>query len=305
MTLESVLDELADPSKRLSASQLTNLSDLNADSFQRFADVWPSIDAHRRLRIVAELADLAEDTIELNFDRVFKLALDDDDPVLRATAIRGLYEYEGADLIAPLAGLLRTDSEPEVRREAAIALGRYALAAELGYLEGPEVSILREALTESAEDTEEDDAVRARAIEALGAMSDEETENLIESIYKEESIWLKIGAVDAMGRSASDAWLPVVMSEMGSRSPEMRHAAAFAAGEIGEEEAIQPLRRLAIEDEDREVRLAAVHSLGEIGGPKARVALQSILYEGDDSLREPVEEALSEIAFNESPLNPL
>jgi HEAT repeat protein len=91
---------------------------------------------------------------------------------------------------------------------------------------------------------------------------------------------------------------------MENRAPEMRHAAAFAAGEIGDEQAIQPLKRAAINDPDREVQLAAIRSLGEIGGGPARVALQAVLYEGDDSLREAVEEALTEIAFNDDPLLP-
>ena len=304
MTLESALDDIADPSKRLSSTQLASLTDLGAGDRQRLREAWPAMDAERRRRMLADLTLLAEDNVELNFDAVFKLALQDADPAIRAAAIRGLYEYEGRDLIRPLAQLLREDPEQEVRREAAIALGRYSLAAELGYLDEADVRTLREALTESAEDTDEDERVRARAIEALGAISDDETENLIESIYQEDSIWLKVGAVDAMGRSCNETWLPLIMREMESRAPEMRHAAAFAAGEIGDEESVPHLRRLAIEDSDREVQLAAIHSLGEIGGQRAKVALQGVLYEGEDSLREAVEEALSEIAFSDDPLNP-
>jgi len=118
-------------------------------------------------------------------------------------------------------------------------------------------------------------------------------------------MWLKVGAVDAMGRSANETWLPIVIDEMDSEAPEMRHAAAFAAGEIGAEDAIQPLKRLAIQDPDREVQLAAIRGLGEIGGPTATVALKSILYEGDDDLREAVEEAISEAEFYDDPLNPI
>ena len=73
----------------------------------------------------------------------------------------------------------------------------------------------------------EAELVRARAIEGLGAISGEEIENLIESIYEEDSIWLKIGALDAMGRSASDYCLPVLLREIQNPAPEMRHAAAF------------------------------------------------------------------------------
>jgi HEAT repeat protein len=108
-----------------------------------------------------------------------------------------------------------------------------------------------------------------------------------------------------MGRSANAIWVPLVLRETENGAPEMRHAAAFALGEIGEEEAIPRLRRMAIEDPDREVKLAAVHSLGEIGGSTARVALQGVLYEGGDDLEEAVNEALEEIAFNEDPFGSL
>jgi HEAT repeat protein len=84
----------------------------------------------------------------------------------------------------------------------------------------------------------------------------------------------------------------------------MRHAAAFAAGEIGDGEAIEPLKQMAVEDPDRDVQLAAIRALSEIGGPMARVALQNILYEGDDELRDAVREAMTEVAFNDDPLSP-
>jgi HEAT repeat protein len=304
MTLESLLEGIADPEGKLSATQLASLSDLADEDSQELAEAWAEIPPDRRLRIINELAELAADNVDLNFDAIYKLALTDEDAHVREAAIRGLYEYEGRDLISPLANLLRNDPAVSVRREAAIALGRYAVAAELGYLSDGDVVAVRDALTESSEDLDEDEKVRARAIEALGAITDEETENLIESIYQEDNIWLKVGAVDAMGRSCNEVWLPTILQEMQNRAPEMRHAAAFAAGEIGDEEAVQPLKRMAIEDPDREVQLAAIHSLGEIGGAPARVALQAVLFEGDDSLREAVEEAMAEIAFNDDPLRP-
>jgi HEAT repeat protein len=107
-----------------------------------------------------------------------------------------------------------------------------------------------------------------------------------------------------MGRSCNEEWLPLILRELENRAPEMRHAAAFAAGEIASEEAIEPLKIAAIRDPDREVQRAAVHALGEIGGPRAKVALKSVLYEGDDDLADAVQEAMAEIEFNEDPLRP-
>ena len=304
MSFESVLAGLADEDKRPTSQELVDLSDLDATEAAQLADEWPDLALDRRLRLLLDLAELSQDNIELNFDSIYKIGLGDEDAEVREAAIRGLYEYEGRDLISTLTDFLRNDTDPGVRREAAMALGRFALAAELGHLRDEDTTLIRDSLIESAEDTDEDERVRARAIEAVGAISGEDTENLIESIYQEDSLWLKVGAVDAMGRSCNDIWLPVLLQEMLNPAPEMRHAAAFAAGEIGEEDAIEPLKRMAIDDPDREVQLAAIHALSEIGGPLARVALQNILYEGDDDLREAIQEAMTEVTFQEDPLNP-
>ena len=305
MAFDSDLADLADRTKRLSSTQLTSLSDLEPEDAAELAAAWGEIETNRRFNIVTELAELAQDNVELNFDAVYKVALGDEEAAVRAAALTGLFEYEGRDLIPVLADALRNDPDAGVRRESAVALGRYALAAELEQIPRSDGAAVREVLIESAEDLEEDERVRARAIEALGAMSGEETENLIESVYQEDSLWLKVGAVDAMGRSCNPSWLPLVLQEMESRAPEMRHAAAYAAGEIGEEEAVQHLKRMAVDDPDKDVQLVAVRAIGEIGGDQAKVALKAILYEGDDSLQEAVEEAMSEIAFNDDPLQPL
>jgi HEAT repeat protein len=304
MSFQSVLAGLADEDKRPTSQELVDLSDLDATEAAQLASEWPDVAPDRRLRLLVDLAELSQDNVELNFDSVYKIGLGDEQAEVREAAIRGLYEYEGRDLISTLADILRNDTDPGVRREAAMALGRFALAAELGHLRDEDTSLIRDSLIESAEDTDEDERVRARAIEAAGAISGEDTENLIESIYQEDSLWLKVGAVDAMGRSCNDTWLPVLLQEMLNPAPEMRHAAAFAAGEIGEEDAIDPLKRMAIDDPDREVQLAAIHALSEIGGPLARVALQNILYEGDDDLSEAIREAMTEVTFQEDPLNP-
>lgn len=302
MSFESDLADLGDPAKRPSATQLVNFSELDDIELARFLEAWPDFDATRRLYIVTEFAELAADNVDLNFDAIYKIALRDEEPELRTAALQGLYEYERRDLIAVLADMLRNDPDTEVRREAAIALGRYALEAELGHITQDDAWTVRDVLFESAEDLEEDERVRARAIEALGALSGEETENLIESIYEEDSLWLKVGAVDAMGRNCNPVWIPLILREMEHIAPEMRHAAAFAAGQIGEEETVPQLRRMAVMDPDREVQLAAVRSLGEIGGALARVALKAILFEGEELLEEAVQEAISEIEFNEDPL---
>jgi HEAT repeat protein len=305
MTFQSLLDVFPDPEAQPSAAQLASLSHLDREDVALLAEAWEDVDGERKRLVLVQLAEMAEDNVDLNFDAAFKLALQDESGAVRAQAIRGLIEYEGRDLIATLATMLREDADIDARSEAAMALGRYALEAELGHLHESDREAIADILMESAEDNDEDIGVRAKSIEALGAISGDEIDNLIESIYAEDSMVLKIGAVDAMGRSCSDVWLPIVLKELEHRAPLMRHAAAFAAGEIGEEEAVSPLQRAAIQDPDREVRHAAIHALGAIGGPKASVALKTVLYEGHDDDRPAIEEAQQELSFYDDPLRPI
>jgi HEAT repeat protein len=300
MEPENLLEELADPEVGLTSKLLIALGDLDAEETAQLAAAWPDIDTRRKEQILNALTELLEDNVELNFDQVFKTALQDESGGVRVAALRGLFEYEGRDLIPVLANLLREDEDIEVRREAAMALGRYALAVEMESVTGTDATLVKEALIESVEDLNEDAWVRSRAIEALGAISGDETENLIESVYGEDDLWMRIGAVDAMGRSCDETWLPIIVDEMKNEAPEMRFAAAFAAGLIGAYESITDLAEMTA-DEDQEVRLAAVQALGEIGGPNARVVLTNLLYEGDDNLREAVEEAISALAIDEDP----
>jgi HEAT repeat protein len=303
VAFEDSLRDLADPTKRLGSQQLISFGDLSHEERDQFAETWNELDPSRRLNLLSELTDLAEDNVELNFDAVFKLGVNDEDPEVRAAALQGLFEYEESDLVPRLTEMLREDPDAEVRRQAAIALGRYALAAEFDRLADQDAAAVISALTESVEDLQEDEIVRARAIEALGAVSGEETQNLIESVYDEsDSLWLKVGAVDAMGRSCDEVWLPIIMREMESGSPQMRHAAAFAAGSIGDDIAVAPLADLAMGDSDREVQKAAIAALGEIGGNRAKVALKNLLYEGDDDLREDIQEAIGNAEFGDDPL---
>ncbi|HEY7268969.1 MAG TPA: HEAT repeat domain-containing protein [Dehalococcoidia bacterium] len=303
MAFEDSLRDLADSEKRLTSQQLISFGDLSVDERLAFADAWRDIEPSRRLRVLSDLTDLAEDNVELNFDAVFKIALDDEESEVRLAAIQGLYEYEGADLVPTLSMLLREDPDPEVRRESAVALGRYALAAEFDKLDPRDADAVREVLTECVEDVEEDEIVRARALEALGALSGEDTQNLIESVYEEgDNLWLRVGAVDAMGRSCDEVWLPIVMRELENTAPQMRHAAAFAAGSIGDEMAVEPLMEMAANDPDTEVQRVAIAALGEIGGRRAQVALRNLLLTGDDDLHDDIQEALRNIEFGDDPL---
>ena len=122
--------ELADPAQPLAVGKLTNLSSLGSEEVPLFTEIWLQMDLSRRQRLVQELIDLAEDTVELNFDAVWFIALTDLDAGVRLSAVKGLWEYEGRDLIDSLLDLLERDPNAGVRAEAALSLGRFVLQAE-------------------------------------------------------------------------------------------------------------------------------------------------------------------------------
>jgi HEAT repeat protein len=301
MDFEDYLDELSDPRKRLKASGLARLSALDQSRASSLRSRWPAIDARRRRKIVEQLAELAEDNVEMDFSSVFLQGLEDDHPVIRLACLRGLWEFESPQLIDKTVGLLAEDGDAAVRAEAALSLGRFVLLSEYGRLRPRYFQRVEAALKTAVEDIDEIEEVRARALEAIGAHNAAWVRQAVGDAYESGNLRLKVGAVHAMGRSCEPRWLPLLTKELGSEEPELRYEAAVACGSLGDEAAVKPLARLLL-DEDEEVRDAAAAALGEIGGPEAKQALLLMLESSSSATRDAAAAALAEIDFEEDPL---
>ena len=301
MSFETLIEELTDPAKVVAVSKLVGLSGMNAGEASRFVDVWNGLDERRRAWLVQELVDLAEDNVELNFDAVFLIALASPEPDLRRAAVAGLSEHEGRGLIDPLIGLLDNDPDAGVRADAALALGRYVLQAEFNTLRAADTERTEAALRRTITDPTEVVEVRARALESLGARSEDWVRDLIQDAHESDDRRLRISAVHAMGRGCDPAWLSSIFGEIESEDPEMRYEAALAAGAIADPEATPYLAAL-LHDEDPEVQEAAIAALGQIGGEGAKETLQELLAEDDERIHEAVLAALAEADFAEDPL---
>lgn len=299
--LEGYLEELWDSTKPLVASRLVNLSDLSLEELAPLVSIWPTIAVDRRRRIVRDLAELAEDNVELNFDAVFRAALSDADSEVRRAAVRGLWEYLGRDLIEPLVRLLHEDAESAVRAESALALGRFVMRAEFEELRPADAERVEKALRHTIDDPAEVVEVRARAVEAVGARSAAWIRAVIQDAYDSPERRLRISGVHAMGRNCDPLWLPVLFGELTSEDPEMRYEAATACGSIGDEASLPHLLPL-IEDEDAEVQAAAIEALGAIGGRAARRALEQVASDPRQHVREAALVALAEADFSDNPL---
>jgi HEAT repeat protein len=302
MQFESYLAELKDASAELTASGLTHLDGLTPEQASALRGAWAEVETERRRQVVRWLADLAEDNVELNFDAALFVALEDPDATVRQAAIKGLWEYEGRDLIALMLRLLEKDEEPEVRAEAALALGRYVLASEFGGLGERHARRVEDGLRRAVEDDLEEDEVRARALEAIAAAPRQWVEDAIEQAYESETLRMRVSAVHAMGRSCEGRWLPVLLEELSNEEAEMRYEAATALGSLADRRTATALAPL-LHDEDEEVREAAIWALGQIGGSEAKELLRSLAGDGSPGVREAVAAALTEADFAEDPLS--
>jgi HEAT repeat protein len=299
--IEDYLRELVDPAKPIVSAKLANLSNLRPEELAYLGAVWPGADEGRRRQVVGQLIELAEDNVELDFDSFFLATLEDADPEVRRLAIRGLWEYHGRDLIPRLVDILRADGDAEVRAEAALSLGRFVLQAEFGELRAGDAEAVEGTLRDVAARDDEVVKVRARAVEAVGARSEDWARSVIARAYDSGERELRVSAVHAMGRSCDPRWLSLLAEELASDDAEMRYEAAGACGAIAEESVV-PHLALLLEDDDAEVQEAAIEALGEIGGEQVQKLLADYRSHPEVRVRQVVEAALAELEFDEDPL---
>jgi len=302
MEFSEYLRHLRDPASHLSVAGLQHLHDLTAERAEALRSAWLEMDAERRRQVVCQLIELAEDSVDLNFDAVFFAALDDPDAAVRAAAVRGLWEYEGRDFIGRLLQLLEKDEEPEVRAEAALALGRFVLMFELGNLRERHFQKIEEGLRRTLDDELEEDEVQARALEAIGACGHPWVRQAILRAYESEAPRLRVSALHAMGHSCEPRWLPLLIKELSSEDPEMRYEAAIALGSLADRRAVSHLAPL-LYDPDMEVKEAAIAALGQIGGDDVKSLLRPLLQATSPSVQEAAAAALAEASFVEDPLS--
>jgi len=300
-SLEDYMKELRDTGKPLVVSKLVNLSDLSSKELEVFDGVWPSIDVARRREIAERLAELAQDNLDSDFDKVLRTCLFDADSEVKIRAMEGLLECEERSLLDPLINLLMGDLDHAVRAAAASTLGTFALLVEFGELSANDVAKVEKALFTAYNNKNEQTDVRCRALEAVSTISKPQVDDLIRQAYQSNDLEFQSSALFAMGRNCNKSWLPIILKELRSPYPQLRFEAARACEEIESEEAVPRLIEL-IKDEDAQIQLAAIEALGRIGGQQAKKTLQDCLEDEDEVISEAAQDALDELKFWEDPL---
>jgi HEAT repeat protein len=292
--LRNVIADLAQSKKEPTFTQLAELSDLNRQDMEVWQSSWSTMPAERRRQIISRMVYLAEENVELNFDSIFKSSLTDPDEEVRALSIEGLWEDEETRLIRPLIEMLKNDASAKVQAAAAIALGRFALLAELGKIDSQfKVEIGQSLLTVFNDEARPID-VRRRALETVAPLSSAGVKETIMKAYQNNNFKLKVSSIYAMRMSGNPEWLPIIIKELSSSEPEMRYEAASACGELGGKAEVQSIISLT-NDEDIEVRLAAIEALGKLGGAEAKAKLKKLSGDKSEAVREAARQALYEI----------
>ncbi|NQW16806.1 MAG: HEAT repeat domain-containing protein [Chloroflexi bacterium] len=252
---------------------LSELSGLSGDDARDLAEEWEEWTEARLVNFLHRLVGLSEDDALLEFDTVFKQALSAQSAPGRKLALTGLAECDDRSLVSRLLKLVKSDPSDDIREDAALALARFAALGVAGKLLKRDVEKIGESLDEILANARETDGVRRRALEASATLGATNVDVLIKAAFDSGNIEEVKSALYSMGLSSNQAWLPQVLQQITSASPELRFEAARALGEIGEEPHIIQLADL-LEDADPVVAVAAIGSLARIGGDAAVKLIQ-------------------------------
>ncbi|WP_313692807.1 HEAT repeat domain-containing protein [Halorarum halobium] len=162
---------------------------------------------------------------------------------------------------------------PAVRRRAALMLG------DVGDMEDDRtMDVLVHLVTD-----DDDDKVRAAAVDALDDLGDEALERLLARTADVNPDGADWAAIRAFARALS------------ADIPEFRMAAANALGRIGDGDAVGPLVK-RLDDPDPRVRERVCHALGRIGDPRPVGKLEAKLEDDHGAVKAAAADALGTIA---------
>lgn len=294
--LRRVMVAISSGQVELDPEDLHAVSRLQPDSDVIVREKLSELDAAGRFALLERLLQVGAEFGGYDFTVLLAVMTSDDDASVRTLSASGLASCETAGATAALLAVARSDEEEtEVRREAVNGLGEVAMRLELGWAASEAAGEVVGALRSIAEDVREDEQIRASAVSGVGVVTAPWVSELIEEAFESDAAALHLGAVQAMGRSADVAWLPVLEGSLVAEDEDEQLAAVQAIGEIGSEEGAPILLELFDDPSaSEELIQAAVAALGEIGSEEAVEELQRLRTHPDPAVRETAQSALEE-----------
>lgn len=225
-------------------------------------------------------ADLMARVLSGAGDAAHVAALDDDAAEVRRAALRALErgDFDGKAGEYALLGL--ADTDPDVRREAVLAIGRLRVDGAM------------ERLTALAS---EPGPLRTAAVEGLGRLGGKEVLPELMRAFTDDDPGVRVAAVQALAATREpEAFSAIVFGMSSDLSPLVREVASQAIVEIGTDRAGQALRLLALDPSRRPgPRARAVAGWSDLLGRRAHVDLERLL---SDAATEVADEAAIALA---------
>jgi len=298
---DRALNEVRDETHPVSREAVTRLSDATRDEAEAFVVCLAGLSDARRRELLARMVESAEESFELEFAALFRTCLADADPVVRRSAVEGLWEDERPGLLRNLITMLQTDPDAAVRAAVAVALARFVYMGEGDEIDSRRAAELRAALERVVDDPNESIEVARRAIESLAFINDERVRGYIDRAYEHSDARMRESAVFAMGRNADPVWTEAILTELQEGTPAMRFEAARASGEMQLRRAVGTLIKMTKEP-DVELQTMAIWALGQIGGERAERTLNALAEGEDEVLGSAAADALEEAKFATGPM---
>jgi len=298
IAFQKIIDAVLDERRIFPARYLYRFSDLSDKETNLLRKIWPNISLLRRQALMEDLLEMGVKDYLLDFRHVCFLAVEDEDALVRLSAVQTLREYSDRIMIPLFLRLAGDDPDTAVRAASTAGLGAYVYEGEVDELPKKLQHMIEDKLL-AIFNGSDDILVRRRALESLGYSSREEVPSLIEESYTSGSQDWLLSSLVAMGRSCNPNFESKVLSKLDDSRATVRAEAAYAAGEMTMKSAVPTLLELLQDDEDL-VRAAVIWALGETGGEGVAEALEELLNKTEeDEEVDLLEEALENLAFVE------
>ena len=168
------------------------------------------------------------------------------------------------------------DTNPGVRRQSIISLGKFCDKRSIEHLE----VVLK------------DPSVRVEAAQALALLG--KTEGLIEAI-RDKNPEIAARASEAAGVVKEQSVIPALVDALSNDEWKVRKNAAETLGKLREKKAVEKMIKILDSDESYEARASAAESLGKIGDERALDELIKALNDPHWEVRKNVAEALGRL----------
>ena len=209
-----------------------------------------------------------------------------------------LYRLERESEVLKLVAHLKLSEKVYVRRRAAEMLGNISEIPDPDERQQTVKALI------NAVKTDEDDSVRAAAIDAVYQRGEESFDHLVEELAGMElpesnertttrllTEWLsaeypefRIVAATALGERDATAAIPELVSALTDPDPRVRSRAARACGRLSDPRVVSPLSE-RLSDDQQMVREAAANALGAIGTDRALEELIPVTQADEEALR--------------------